>query len=72
LKQNIELTDEERLLLRMVFQDGMKKSVVAKSLGMQEHLPGRILKRALAKISQAFHEVGIDMEEVRKLSLDTP
>jgi RNA polymerase sigma factor (sigma-70 family) len=71
LKQKIELTDEERLLLRMVFQDGMKKSAVAKSLGMQEHLPGRILKRVLVRINLVFQEVGIDMDEFRELSLET-
>ena len=56
--------------LRLV-EEGRSVPSVAKSLGMQEHLPGRILKRALAKISEGFQEVGIDLEEVRELSLDT-
>ncbi|MGD8570263.1 MAG: hypothetical protein PVJ39_19405 [Gammaproteobacteria bacterium] len=71
LQQKIDLTDEERVLLRMIYQDGMKKSAAAKALGMQEHLPGRILKRALGKINLAFQEVGFDMEEVRELCLET-
>ncbi|HEY5603679.1 MAG TPA: hypothetical protein VIM41_11275 [Gammaproteobacteria bacterium] len=70
LQQLIDLTDEERVLLRMIFQDGMKKNLVAKALGMQEHLPGRILNRALGKISKAFQEVGLDMEEIQELSLE--
>jgi RNA polymerase sigma factor (sigma-70 family) len=70
LRERLNLTDEERILLRMVYQDGLKKTAVAKSLGMQEHLPGRILKRVLVRISEALQEVGIDMDEIRELSVE--
>jgi RNA polymerase sigma factor (sigma-70 family) len=70
LRERLNLTDEERILLRMVYQDGLKKTAVAKSLGMQEHLPGRILKRVLARISDALQEVGIDIDEIREISVE--
>ena len=70
LRERLNLTDEERILLRMVYQDGLKKTAVAKSLGMQEHLPGRILKRVLTRIGEALQEVGIDMDEIRELSVE--
>lgn len=69
LQQKLELTDEERILLRMIFQDGMKKSVVAKSLGMQEHLPGRILQRVTARINIVFQELGINLDEIHEISI---
>ncbi|MFV1984990.1 MAG: hypothetical protein ACC657_15690 [Thiohalomonadales bacterium] len=64
IQQKLNLTDEEKILLRMIFQDGMKKSVIAKSLGMQEHLPGRILKQLLTRIDSVFSELNIDLTEV--------
>jgi len=64
VQQKLNLTDEEKILLRMIFQDGMKKSVIAKSLGMQEHLPGRILKKLLTRINSVFSELNIDLTEV--------
>lgn len=70
LRQKLELTDEERILLRMVYQDGMKKSVVARSLGMQDHLPGRILNRVTARINNAFQELGINLNEIHEISIE--
>jgi len=67
LRDHIDLTDEERLLLKMVYQDGMKKSVIAKALGMQAHTPGRIIKRVLDSISEAMLDLGIDMNEIKTL-----
>jgi len=64
VQQKLNLTDEEKILLRMIFQDGMKKSVIAKSLGMQEHSPGRILKKLLTRIDSVFSELNIDLTEV--------
>lgn len=67
LREKIDLTDEERLLLKMVFQDGLKKSIVAKSLGMQSHMPGRIIRQALDRISTAMQELGINIAEIKGL-----
>jgi len=60
----ISLTDEEQVVLKMVFQDGIKKSIVAKALGMPPHSPGRILKIALKKIETAMIESGFTMNEI--------
>jgi len=62
--QKIELSTEETLILKMVYQDGLKKSAVAKSLGMQAHLPGRILKRAFNKIESAMDHAGFNIDDI--------
>lgn len=67
LRDQIHLSDEERLILRMVYQEGMKRKLVAQALGMQEHLPGRILKRVIGRIKDIFSDIGIDMNEIREL-----
>lgn len=63
-RQNIELSDEERLILKMVYQDGINKSVVAKLLGMQTHIPGRILKRVFSKIADAMGHAGFQLDDI--------
>ncbi len=70
LRQKIQLTDEEKIIMRMHFQDGIKKSVIAKSLGMKEHLPGRKLKEALEKISAVFSELEIDLREINDICIE--
>ncbi len=67
LQHKLQLSDEEKIILRMFFQDGLKKSVIAKSLGMQEHLPARVLKRVLSKINNVFKELNIDLAEINEL-----
>lgn len=70
LRQKLLLTDEEKIIMRMHFQDGIKKSVIAKSLGMKDYLPGRILKELLAKISVVFEELEIDLREINDICVE--
>ncbi len=70
IQQKLKLSDEEKILLRMFFQDGLKKSVIAKALGMQEHVPGRLLKKILERISQVFHDQDIDLNDINELSME--
>ncbi|MFV2061232.1 MAG: hypothetical protein ACC653_11165 [Gammaproteobacteria bacterium] len=70
VQKKLNLTDEEKILLRMIFQDGMKKTIIAKSLGMKEHLPGRILKQVLARITKVFNELNINLDEIHELCIE--
>ncbi|VAW96235.1 hypothetical protein MNBD_GAMMA22-1262 [hydrothermal vent metagenome] len=70
IQQKLQLTDEEKIVLRMFFQDGLKKSVIAKSLGMQQHIPGRLLKLVLKRISQVFHDLNINLNDINELSME--
>lgn len=66
-RQNLVLSDEEVIVLRMFYIDELKYSVIAQSLGMQAHLPGRIVKRCLQKINQQLQEADIDLGTLREL-----
>ncbi|MDH5301742.1 MAG: hypothetical protein OEW58_10305 [Gammaproteobacteria bacterium] len=68
LKSELHLSDEEVLVLKMVYQDGLKRNFVASALNMQAHMPGRIATRALDKIRQAFSALDIDLNEIRELT----
>jgi len=59
--RSIDLTHEESLILKMVYQDGLNKTIVAKTLGLQAHLPGRILKKVFEKIRCAMQEAGLEL-----------
>jgi len=63
--QRLELSDEERLILKMTYQEGLKRSVVAKTLGMQAHLPGRILKRIFHKIHDTMDQCDLNIEDFK-------
>ncbi|MGX5174002.1 hypothetical protein ACUR5C_08275 [Aliikangiella sp. IMCC44653] len=67
LYQSIQLTDEEQLLLKMVYQEGLKMNVIAKSLSMPSYQPGRLLKGILKRIEQALNDIGLPMESIKKL-----
>ena len=67
LGDHLQLSDLEWVLLRMVYQDGMKLNAVASLLGLKAHEPGRILKRTLEKIADTLSVLGIDKENFRSL-----
>jgi len=58
----LDLSDEEWVILRMVFENGMKFRLVAERLGMKAHEPGRVCKRALDKIAHALDHAGIEKD----------
>ena len=60
VREILALSDQEIIILRMVYQEGLKKSRVAQALGMASYEPGRIIKRALDKLKQALEEVGLN------------
>ncbi len=66
-KQIISLDDRERIILKMVFQDGFKRKAVAKSLGLADHIPGRIIAKALEKIKQVLESLDFQFDEISHL-----
>lgn len=67
LYQSIQLTDEEQLLLKMVYQEGLKMNVVARSLNMPSYQPGRLLKGILKRIEEALIQIDLPMEAIKVL-----
>lgn len=56
--RHLSLTDEERLILRLVYQDGLSARAAARALGAPERTIQRGRGRALAKIAAAFAAAG--------------
>lgn len=59
LSEHLSLTDEEQLVLRLFYGEGLKGPAVATALGLASHQPRRILQRTHQKIEQAFKRAGL-------------
>ena len=60
----LELSQEERLILKMAYQEGVKLNVIAKALNMPSYQPGRLLKAILKKIEAALLDIGMPLDEL--------
>jgi RNA polymerase sigma factor (sigma-70 family) len=69
LRPQLKLTAEDRLLLKMVYQDGLKVSAAGRLLGLQQDQVHGRLRRLLQSLRNAFEESGID-EELKVLLND--
>lgn len=54
LKEALDLNDEERLMLRMVYVDGLSKSACSRALGLPAHQVGRRLNALLERLNTIF------------------
>ena len=54
LRGAITLSDEQRLILRMAYVDGLKFSAIARSLNLPTHQPARLAQRAVAHIREVL------------------
>jgi len=59
LRAALELTDQESLLLRMVYIEGLSKSASALALGLPPHQGGRIEKESLNRIKTAMEQCNL-------------
>ena len=66
LRSQLALSDEECLLLKMVYQQGLKLKLVARALDMPDYQPGRLLKQLHQRIADCFRESGITLELLRE------
>ncbi|MAZ89292.1 MAG: hypothetical protein CL693_16805 [Cellvibrionaceae bacterium] len=62
LRQQMNLEPQERLLLKMVYQQGLKLNLVAKSLNMPSYQPGRLLKGIHQRIAEALRQANIHFD----------
>ncbi len=60
LGDRLDLSSEERLLLKMVYQDGLKVTAAGEMLGWGPHRTHGKLRRLLARIRKVCEMLGID------------
>lgn len=70
LKNSVRMSDEEKVIVKMVFQDGIKHKVIAKSLGIPDYAPGRILKKVFDRLKQALADIGVELNEIEEMLTD--
>ncbi len=61
-RELVNLAPQERLLLKMVYQQGLKLNLVAKSLNMPSYQPGRLLKAIHQRIADALEQANIHFD----------
>lgn len=65
--QQVSLTGQERLLLKLCYQDGMRVSDAGKLLGLNRHQVHGRLRRLLGRLRDDFIDKGIDAELLQLL-----
>lgn len=68
LREALQLTDQEKIMLRMIYVEGLSKTATSKALGLAAHQAGRIVNDALQRISEALHVCGLALDDVLELS----
>lgn len=63
-KQAISLNDQEAIILRMAFTEGMSKTAISKALGLAPHQAGRIANDALQRVSEALTKFQIELDDL--------
>lgn len=64
---SLKLTQEEQLLLKMAYQEGMKMNAIAKAMNLPPYQPGRLLKGILKRIEHALTEANISTQDIQSL-----
>jgi len=64
LRSRLVLSSEERLLLKLVYQEGLKMKAVATALNLPSYQPGRLLKGIHSRIREALVACDITLEEL--------
>lgn len=67
IRKSLLLTDDERILLRMIFHEGMSVAEVARQLGTPEHVTRRAKARVQERIRQALADAGISGSDLLQL-----
>lgn len=60
LRQSLDLSSEERLILRLVYEDGLKVTEAGRLLGIGPHAIHGRLRRVMARIRQACDVAGVE------------
>lgn len=64
LTKEVELSDEETILLRMVYRDGLSRTAAAKALGLNNYQTNVLLNKTLKRMRTAIEGCGIDLESL--------
>lgn len=64
LREAIALTDQEKVMLRMIYVDGLSKTATSKAMGMPAHQAGRLVNEVLQRIGEALTQCELDLESL--------
>ena len=64
LRNSIQLNDDERVMLKMIYVQGLSKTATSKALGMPAHQAGRLVNELLQRIGDAISHCGIELDEL--------
>lgn len=64
LKEALQLNDQEKVMLRMIYVEGLSKSATSKALGLPAHQAGRVVNDALQRIAGALQSCGLDLDSM--------
>ena len=62
LVESLEMTNEEQLMLRMHYVDGLSHSAIARALGVAKHIPVRQTKKVLQRLQEALAQHNLELE----------
>jgi DNA-directed RNA polymerase specialized sigma24 family protein len=61
LREALVLSDEEVVVLRMIYADGLSKKAVSRALGLPSHRAGMIANKAMNRIRSAVAQCELDL-----------
>jgi hypothetical protein len=61
LREALVLSDEEIVILRMIYADGLSKNAVSRALGLPSHHAGMIANKAMNRIRNAVAQCELDL-----------
>lgn len=64
LRKELALSNEERVILKMIYLDGLPKTTVSKALGIPEYQSGRIANKVLQRITTVLAKYNIYFENL--------
>lgn len=67
LTEKLKISDDERIVLRQIYQDGLRLSVVARKLGRPEYELRRMVHRAVTRLQRVLETEGFGIETLRQL-----
>jgi DNA-directed RNA polymerase specialized sigma24 family protein len=68
LRAALKLNDQEKIMLRMIYVEGLSKSATSKAMGLPAHQAGRLVNDALERISQAIKHCGVELDGLLELA----
>ena len=63
LRQALSFTDQEKVLLRMIYVDGVSKSTSALAIGLPSHQGGRMVNEVLKRIKFAMDQCRLELSD---------